>query len=508
MDMTKDPRNPDEMSTPPVTSNEQDKRPRAWAPAAWLAAWVVLGIVLPLAGNGQVQLPDFGDPSATVLSPADEREIGKLFMREVRAQLVVVDDPEVEEYIQSLGYRLVSGGTQGDTGFYFFVVADGAINAFAAPGGYIGVNSGLFIGAQSESELASVVAHEISHVTQHHIARAIALQDRSRWTNILGMLAAIAVGAADAQAGAAAAAAVSAAGVQQQLNFTRANEKEADRVGIAMLANSGYDPRAMPIFFERLQTASRYYSRPPEFLSTHPVTTNRISDSRSRAEQYPYKQFIDSDSFGLVRMKLHVITAKDPKHLLADIESKLPNANEKQRRTLLYGKALVLAKMEKNEEALAVFKKLVEMEPDRVSFRVALAKTELRAGDPDVALALFDDTYSLFPDNRQVVRGYVDALLRQGQSKRALLVIEDYSRINALDAAMYRLAAEAYQQSDRVIDSRMAMAEHYYLTGELGAAINQLQLAQRDSSGDYYRNSRIEARLQELEREKRSQENL
>jgi predicted Zn-dependent protease len=276
---------------------------------------------LPLAAIGQNQLPDFGDPASSTLSPADEREIGALLMRQIRAYMPVIDDPEIEGYIQSLGYNLLSGGTQGSTDFYFFVIADPAINAFAMPGGYIGINSGLITSAESESEVASVVAHEIAHVTQRHIARAIAASEGTQYATLAAVIAGLIIGTQNSEAGQAAVAGAAAAGAQSQLNFTRSNEKEADRVGIGMLAKAGYDPRAMPTFFEKMHLASRYYSRPPEFLSTHPVTTSRIADSRSRAEQYPYKQIADSASFGLTRAKLNVLTSNNLPRLLAIYEA-------------------------------------------------------------------------------------------------------------------------------------------------------------------------------------------
>ena len=229
-----------------------------------LCAW------LPLAAIGQNQLPDFGDASSAALSPADERELGAIFMRQIRAQLPVIDDPEIEDYAQSLGYKLLSGAGEGSLDFYFFVIADPIINAFAIPGGYIGIHSGLITSTESESELAAVIAHEIAHVTQRHIARSIAAAEGTQYATLAAVIAGILIGTQNSQAGQAAIAGATAAGTQSRLNFTRSNEQEADRVGINMMAKAGYDPRAMPAFFEKLDTASRYYSKPPEFLSTPP----------------------------------------------------------------------------------------------------------------------------------------------------------------------------------------------------------------------------------------------
>lgn len=479
---------------------EPPPRPRSRVRAFIIGA---LCAALPFAVNGQNQLPDFGDAASTTLSLADEREIGAIFMRQIRAQLPVIDDPEIEDFVQALGYRLVSGADQASTDFYFFVIADPTVNAFAIPGGYIGIHSGLITHTKSESELASVMAHEIAHVTQRHIARSIADAEGMQYATIAAVIAGLIIGTQNSQAGQATIAGASAAGAQSQINFTRANEKEADRVGIGMLAKAGYDPRAMPEFFEKLDIASRYYSTPPEFLSTHPVTTSRIADSRGRAEQYPYKQYVDSVSYGLTRAKLRVLTSNDPARLLADYEAELKEERKGDRSAALYGRALVLARLGKSELASEELRKLVAAYPERVRFRVALAKQVLVTGDAKQALMIYRDAYGLFPDSAQLIRGYVDTLLRDGQGEKALTILDDYSRINTKSAALYRLEAEAFRQSGKVMDSRMALAEHYYLNGELDAAIHQLQLAANEPGGDFYLNSRLEARLKDLETERK-----
>jgi len=458
--------------------------------------------LLPFAAGAQSQLPDLGDAASASLSPAEERQLGALLMHQIRAQLAVIDDPEIEDYVQTLGFNLISGTGLGSTDFTFFVIADPTVNAFALPGGYIGIHSGLIASAGSESELASVIAHEIAHVTQRHIARAIAAAEGSQYTTLAAVVAGLLIGALNSEAGQAAIAGATAASVQAQLNFTRANEKEADRVGIDLLAKAGYDPRAMPTFFEKLGIASRYYSRPPEFLSTHPVTTSRIADSRGRAEQYPYKQYVDSDSYRLTRAKLRAVTANDPARLLADYEAELKEESKDDRSAALYGRALVLARLGKADRANDELRKLMAAYPERVRFRAALAKQELASGNTKQALAIYVDAYGLFPDSRQLVRGYVDALLRNGQGKKALAILDDYAQIYTKDAALYRLEAEAFRQTGKVMNSRMALAEYYYRSGELGAAINQLQLAANDRGGDFYQNSRLDARLKELQSER------
>jgi predicted Zn-dependent protease len=259
----------------------------------------------------------------------------------------------------------------------------------------------------------------------------------------------------------------------------------------------------MPQFFEKLDTASRYYSKPPEFLSTHPVTASRISDSRGRAEQYPYKQYLDSVSYALTRAKVRVMTSNDLTRVLADYEAELKEERKGDRSAALYGRALALGRLGKGARASEEFRKLVAAYPERVRFRVALANQALVAGDINAALDIYAEAYRLFPDSNQLVLGYLDALLRGEQGKKALTVIDDYARVNVKSSALYRLEAEAYRLTGKVMQSRMALSEHYYLSGELDAAIHQLQLAASEPGDDFYQSSRLEARLTELESERK-----
>ena len=491
----------DEMSSPADKHDPTSRHPTGRRSAAWARVLALALATLPAGAQESIRLPDIGDPASALISPAQEREIGKAFMRQARYHLKIIEDPEISQYIQTLGYDLVSRSGHDSYGFEFFVVADSAINAFAAPGGYIGVHSGLITATESESELASVVAHEIAHVVQHHLVRQYALADRNKYAAIAGMVAAILLGMANSDAGQAAASAVAAGSIQSQLNFTRANEEEADRVGMQMLASAGYDPRSMPSFFEKLQNASRYYRKPPEFLSTHPVTTNRIADSRGRAEQFPYRQVPDSEAYRLVREKLRVITSADPARLLADYDAQLKGTREATNAALRYGRALTLARVNKPDEARRELEELMKEDPERLNFRVSLAKLELENHDSDRALALYRDAYGLYPDSKMLVYGYVEALVRTGQGRAALRIIDDYGRLHSMDSTLYRLSAEAYKQTGNDVESRLALAEHYYINGELESAIHQLQIASGDSSSDFYRASRVEARLRELREE-------
>ena len=454
------------------------------------------------AANAQVKLPDMGGPESGTISIAEERAIGAMFMREIRARMKLVEDPEVEEYVQSLGYRLVSQSDSQYFGFTFFVVEDGAINAFAAPGGYIGLNSGLITASETESELASVVAHEVAHVTQRHIAQAVAVADRSNIQALAGIVAAIIIGTQDSQAGQATAAIALGTQAQKRLDFSRANEQEADRVGMQLLQSAGFDPRAMPAFFEKLQSASRYYQKPPEYLSTHPVTTSRIADAIGRAEKFPYRQLEDSLSYQFVRAKLRVLTELEPKKAVEYFSERTKSGTEDSIAASKYGLAVALDKSGRPQEANKILRELSARYPDRVILKAALADIERRSGNLNEALSIYADGTGLYPGNKVLVQGYAQALIQANQGRKALAVIDRYSRLHALDANMYKLKANAHQQDGNPAESHIALSEHYYLNGELGSAIHQLELASQRSGNDFYRNSRIEARLKELQNER------
>ena len=476
-------------------------RARRAATAGGRAALLAVAVGLaPAVATAQERLPDFGDASAGTLSPAEEAELGKIFMREIRRSLPLVDDWEVNTYISSLGGKLGAGL---GVSLSFFVVQQDVLNAFAGPGGYIGINSGLFIATDTESELASVMAHEIAHVDQRHIARSIELQDRGALPALAGIIAAVLIGTQNPQAGQAVAAGVTGFQTQRLLDFIRANELEADRIGMRLLDQANFDPRGMPAFFEKLQSASRYYSQPPEYLSTHPVTSNRIADTRGRAEQYDYRQREDSASYHFVKAKLRVITARDAAAVQEAFEAELKERRYRHLGATAYGLGLALSANREFARAHTVLSKLAQEHPERVGVRVAIADNLLREGKVDEAGGLFADAYALYPDDAAVVRGHASALLAAKQPDEALGVLTRYRRASGPSAGVYKLEAEAHAAAGRTASSQMALAEHLVLSGQLDAAINQLrQAASAAAQDDLVTRERAAARLRELEEER------
>ncbi len=471
---------------------------------ALVAGWLLVAIVsLPgPKARSQILLPEIGDSSQSTLSAANDKELGESFMRELRANVAFVDDPEIESFVSSLGYRLASNSDRANLNFTFFVVDNPGINAFAAPGGFIGINAGLITATESESELAAVLAHEIAHVTQRHIARSLELQDRAMVPVVAGMIAAILIGTQNPQAGVATAAAVQGGAVQSLIDFTRANEQEADRVGIQILSASEFDPRAMPSFFERLQETARYYQMPPEFLSTHPVTSARIAESRDRAERYPYRQYKSSNGYFLARAKLQVMHASTPAEAVNRFREELDSGKYLDLEGATYGYALALLRTGQLDESRKLAKQLIDKNPEQLSLYVLLAEIELAAGNLEEALFVYRDNLELYPQSPILMRGYAGALVRGGKAREALAALDRYARHQPLDAEMHRLAAQAHDQLGNQRSAHAALAEHHYISGRLQLATQQLELAMRTpGAGDFYADSRLEARLEQFKHE-------
>lgn len=444
----------------------------------------------------KIELPDMGDSSGAIISPAEEKELGEAFFRSLHSQVEISQDAEVQSYIQAIGQKLVTNSDGSGLPFHFFVVMENDINAFAGPGGYIGVNSGLIVLTEAESELASVMAHEIAHVSQRHLYRAAEAAGRLSVPTMAAMLAAMLLGSQSPALGQAAIMAVMGSNVQFQIDFTRENEMEADRVGMQTLQQSRFDPRSMPTFFERLQQSSRYYGKDiPEFLRTHPVTASRISDTRGRADSYPYKQYSDSLEYQLIRAKLRVIGSNANGDNAKYFQSRLTQGTAEQRTVAEYGAGLVALKSQKYQEAEAVFQKLVKQYPNQSHFATALARTALEAKNYRVALERFRILTGQFPESEATKLEYITALVRAGEPELAKKNLLDLPYKTHRLPVYYELLAQAYGDLKHPAESHRYLAEYYYAMGQVQDAIAQIRLAQRSRDLDGHLSAILRERL-------------
>jgi beta-barrel assembly-enhancing protease len=463
----------------------------------------ILLAVSPLKA-GDIELPEIGDRSGVGISPEEERNIGQAFMRSLRSTVTLIEDPEITTYIQSLGYRLVANSDNPGQEFTFFVVQDPSINAFAAPGGYIGVHSGLIENSRSESELAAVLAHEIAHITQRHLARAFEQRRRLSLPMTAALVAAIILGTQSPDAGLAGLIASQAGAAQLQINFTRSNEKEADRVGMQTLVRAGFDPFAMPAFFERLQQASRYYgARPPEFLSTHPVTTNRIADALGRAETLQPKPIKDRLQYHLMRAKSQVLASDNPERILQQFtQARAAESKDWQSKAATrYGYALALIETGQPSEARREILELLEADGDNLAYRLALAQAETAAGRFETAFKIYADAQALYPDDYAVIINYANALLQGRRPQAAGELLRRQVQAGTRTGPIYRLLAQAHGDAGNQAEAHRWLAEYYYYYGQTEMAIKQLQLANKNVGSDFYERSKIEARLRQLQLE-------
>lgn len=428
----------------------------------------------------KIELPDMGDSSGTIITPAEEKELGEAFFRSLHSQVTINQDAEIQDYIESIGQKLVANSDGPSLPFHFFVVMENDINAFAGPGGYVGVNSGLIILTEAESELASVMAHEIAHVTQRHLYRAAEAAGRLSVPTMAATLAAILLGTQSPALGQAAIMAIMGSSVQFQIDFTRENEMEADRVGMQTLQESKYDPRSMPTFFERLQQSSRYYGKDvPEFLRTHPVTASRISDTRGRAETYPYRQYPDSLSYQLIKAKLRVIASNDDAGALNFFQSRLTQGTAEQRTVARYGTGLIALKSQRYNDAETIFQGLAKQYPDQPHYATALARTALESKNYRVALARYQKLTDLFPNNEAIKFEYITALVRSGDSQTAKKSLSTLSYKTQKLPVYYELLAQVYNDLKQPAESHRYLAEYYYAMGQIQDAIFQIRLAQQ-----------------------------
>jgi predicted Zn-dependent protease len=465
-------------------------------PTVLLAAFAA---ALPLLAPAQ-PLPELGDAAGAAIAPQTERRIGESIVREIRFRdPAYVDDAEVTDYIDALGRRLLGALPGARQDFEFFAVRDGAINAFALPGGFIGVHTGLLTAAENESEVASVLAHEIAHVTQRHIARLIGAQQQMQLPSMIALAAAILIGASRPDLAAGAAAAAQAGMVQTQLAYTRDFEREADRVGFQTLAAAGFDVHAMPGFFEKMQRQSRLADdgMVPSYLRTHPMTTERLADASGRAANAPYRQHLDSLDFHLVRAKLRAESG-EPRAAVEHYAAAIRDRRYANEAAAHYGLASAQLRAGRARDAQASLAALRATGAASPMIETLAARVQRAAGDAAGALATLAKAQQRYPGRLSLAYAYTEALEQAGRPQEALAALAEPLRLYPRDAKLRTLQARSFAALGKRLAQHQAQAEVYVLRGSLPAAIEQLQLAQAAGDGNFYELSVVEARLKEL----------
>ncbi|MDQ7015425.1 MAG: M48 family metalloprotease [Gammaproteobacteria bacterium] len=463
--------------------------------------------ISPVLNADNLQLPQMGDPVDQTLSPRQEQLLGDAFMSQIRANNALIDDPELNYYLQNLGNRLLSASANENRPFTFFIVKASDINAFAAPGGYIGIHSGLMTETHNEAQLASVLAHEIVHVQQRHIARAQAEAYKSSLTTAAAFLAALVLGSqGKTQESQAVLYGGLAASQQLAINFTRANEHEADRLGIHILVKSGFNPKAMAQFFTILRQKNDLSSDElPEYLRTHPLNNARIAEAKNRAANYSKpQQQTDSLKFQLMRMRLRVKTSEELPTLVATTrQMALSTAPSLNQDVWNYGSAIALAQLDKAEEGLLYLQPLLKKAPENIHYLLASAQLASASKQIKQAEQLFSQLFAFYPNYHPAVIAYAHHLENNDQPKAVVELLRRHLRESyQYTSQAYSMLAQNEKKLGNNVASREALAEYYAYQGELKQAIKQLKWAIKELPKNSPDTLRIKVKIETLETKK------
>ena len=456
-------------------------------------------------GSSDFNLPQIGEAGANVISPQQEYVIGLQVINELREAGAIVEDPLIEEYIQNLGHSLSSHSDNPGLNFGYYVIDDDEINATTLPGGFIVVNSGLILMADNEDELAGVLAHETGHVTQRHLARGLEDQKNHSFMDLVTILAGVlaATKASNPDVAAGALATAEGAIIQHQINYTRGDEAEADRVGIATLARAGYQPQGMVDFFAKMQQNSSLngYDKIPEFLLDHPLDLTRMADMQNRAAELHVPKRPDSRSFLLIKARLKAMQDGGTDKLQEYFTGGIQTTHGWEQVAMRYGLALVDARLGHYNEAITLMRALVSEYDDVTAFRIGLADSEMQAGKTDAAIETFDSAMRLFPDSSPLMLSYASDLIDANKPRSAVDILNLLTFGSHRDPEALRLMAKAFEKLNDSGDSHYYMSEYYLSSGLPTAAVDQLRIALATPGISSLQQERYRARLHRVEQE-------
>ena len=446
-------------------------------------------------------LPELGDYSSSKISESDEIFIGRQILFQVNQSDSIIRDIEISDYLDLLGKRLINASTDPAKKIEFFIVSDPSINAFAMLGGVIGVHSGLFLASNTESELASVISHEIAHINQKHISRFLLQQERASYQSTFIMAVALLLARSNPQLASTTMAGASAGSVQGALDFTRENEKEADRVGIQTLNNAGFDVRGARDFFTTLKQANQFSGgAAPAFLQTHPITSNRINDIEDRLKDFPYKQRVDNQTFHYVKGKLKALldNKEDTKNILEEnIKNKI-YINEGGERFALAYIYLIDNEFIKSYEQMQW---LFDNEQSNPMLSQLYINYLIKINKVTEAKKIYEQNLNFFPSNRSFIYGLADLYLETQDSEKAIKLLKENEQKFSQDPILYKLFAKGYANQGKKLLQYENLAEAAYYNFNLQEAIIRMDLAIKANDGDFYQKSRVESRLKQFQKE-------
>jgi predicted Zn-dependent protease len=470
-----------------------------------LSAAMVLVSMASVAQTDNVTLPDMGASADSILSRKEEEDYARTLLMQMRAYEVLVEDPQIAAFFSDMGYRLVSYSDRPDKAFTFVVLNENMVNAFAAPGGVIALFTGMILTADSENEIAGVLAHEIAHITQLHLYRTLEKTKAMTIPIALAMLGLVLAGGGGGEAIQGALIGGTAALQQAQINFTRQHEAEADRIGIKTLSQSGYDPNGMVTFFEKMDRVTRAGGEgPPEYLRTHPVNVSRIAEAEDRASRMNAPEHSSQLDFYLMQARLRAMVSDSPGDALKYFNDRRRRADidEDEVQAIEYGTAIVYQQQGKYDEARKILESLM-VHQTHLAFELQIADLDLKSGHTAAALERLDRLYNNFPGNHAIVMEFGEALLYEKNEERARQaerILREQLLRNSDDPLLQELYARASDASGNRIRASEAIAESYYLRGQIHEAVLQLSRLAQEPDLTYYQRARITARLDEMQK--------
>lgn len=454
--------------------------------------------ILPAYSAVEDTLPDIGTTAGGTLSINQEIIMGDAITRQIRASTPLIYDPLLNQYINKLGMRLVKNADSVKTPFKFYLVNNPNINAYAYFGGNVVLHSAIFRYSQNESQLASVMAHEISHVTQRHLARMMEDQKSTTPLAIAGTIGSLLLVMANPQAGFAALTGTF-AGVQQgRISFTQANEQEADRIGLQTLKKSGFDPHAMADFMQVMSDQTRYMSKPPEILLTHPLPDSRLADARNRSYQYPKVVAPSSEDFMLARVRILSMYTTGQQHVLDQIIENYSKGTVQERIAADYGRALQLSQDKKYAEASKIVTELLEKQPNNPWFIDSMTDLDIEQNRAGKAVTRLQNALKKTPNDPVLQINLANALINANQFSEASQLLNKYTFNNSDDLNGWNLLAESSAKQGKRAEEIAAYAEAMALRADYDNAINYLSDASRQSRLGSYEQLRYDARIDEL----------
>ena len=451
-----------------------------------------------ISQTNDIQLPALGDATSGIVSPQQERELGESWARAFRAQVPTSHDPLMVDYLEKLVAKLAGYSELPDKRIELLLVKNPTMNAFAVPGGVMGIHTGLFATANTENQLASVLAHELGHLSQRHFARGVEARQNASIPTTAAMLASLVLMAtAGGDAGMAAMMATQAASLDSQLRFSRQNEQEADRVGMETMVAAGLDPYAVPEMFEAMLRTTRYSRRPPEFLLTHPVTESRIADSMNRATRFPKKNYESSLSFHLMRARVFLMQAESPQAAVKRFSSEI-DGDSLNKEASRYGLVLAYSKAGQPDRAHEALAPLLTLSPNKLEYQLALADIYTAEGRYDEAIAIQQALLNAEPSSHPVNMAYADTLMKAGFYLQSEQILDRHSRRRSGDPYVWYQLAEVHGLAGNILGVHEARAEYFILNGIYDAAMVQLRNGLKLAEGNYHTTAILQERVRDV----------